>query len=87
MATNDDPYQALRAWLDDAAANVRSNWGSVTELQGPFGVHGVWYGTDARNGEYAVVGFTLPDGFYADLGDDVVGELAGIRVFRDPDVG
>ena len=59
-------------------------WGGIIDRD--FGVHlNTEYLSD-QEGEYVVIGFVLPDGFYAEVNDDTYGLLCGFRIYRE-DVG
>ena len=70
-------------WL---AANVRENWG-VEKVESVFGTHGVVYTSaddseEPEEGDYATIGFVLPDGLYAEIESGTYGELQGIRIYK-----
>lgn len=44
------------------------------------GVHGVTYVYD-EVGEYAVIGYNLPQGMYAEIDGNTYGEMQGVRVY------
>lgn len=76
----------LFAWLEVAVAKVREVWDvdplmRLAEVQGPFGMHGVSYGEDDE-GEYATIGFTLPDDIYAEIEGETYAQLQGFRFYR-----
>jgi len=55
------------------------------QVSGPFGVHGIMYGNDDYDGggEFASVGFTLPDEIYAEIEDGTYGQLNAFRIYLD----
>ena len=69
-------------WLATVVAELRDRWGQVDKFGGPFGDHGVVYG-ESDEGEFATVGFTLPDDVYAVIEGDTYAELQGFRIFRE----
>lgn len=71
----------LFTWLEHLRA--RFERGERPPLvDGPFGRHGVAYGTEGGDA-FAVVGFCLPDGVYAESAEAGYGygELCGLRIF------
>jgi hypothetical protein len=46
-----------------------------------FGRLSLDFGEHESEGEYVIVGFMLPDGVYAEVGDRVYGQLQGFRIF------
>lgn len=91
MARPEGNYSAVNgdnplfAWLGEAVSLVQRAWGPeserLAEIRGPFGIHGIQYGADDE-GEYAVIGFTLPDDIYAEVEGDTYAQLEGFRIYR-----
>ncbi|MHB1712222.1 MAG: hypothetical protein ACYCV7_12585 [Acidimicrobiales bacterium] len=76
-----DPNQQLYGFLGDVRARLAAGERPM-QVSGPFGVHGMGYGEE--DGEaYAVIGFALPDGVYAETDGGTYGELQGFRIFID----
>jgi hypothetical protein len=62
--------------------------GRPDQIVGPFGAHGVTYGTDEDGEPYATVGFVLPgDEVFAEIEDGTYGSLCGFRVYLDSGEG
>jgi hypothetical protein len=77
-----DPGTVFCDWLVGLPEAVS---GRPDLLVGPFGAHGVTYGTDEDGEAYATVGFSLPgDEVFAELCDATYGSLCGFRVYLDP---
>ena len=80
-----DPGTVFCDWLVGLPEAVS---GRPDLLVGPFGAHGVTYGTDEDGDPYAMVGFVLPgDEVFAELCNATYGSLCGFRVYLDPAVG
>ena len=82
-----DPNQQLYGFLGDVRARLAVGERPM-QVSGPFGTHSMGYGED--DGEaYAVVGFALPDGVYAETDGGTYGELQGwlaaVTPLRDSD--
>lgn len=45
------------------------------------GSHKVYYDTDLDGDDYAVIGYKLPEGVYAELSDATYGTLQGFRIY------
>jgi hypothetical protein len=75
------PNQQLYYWLEDVRSRLDAGE-RPDRITGPFGTHGVVYGEEDGE-EYAVIGFALPDGIFAEVdeGAHTYGELYGFRVF------
>lgn len=56
---------------------ITHEWGSLVGLNGI----GLTYGED-EEGEYVVLGFALPEGWFAEIEDGTYGELQGFRIYR-----
>ena len=74
-----DPGTTFHDWVAGLPEAVS---GRPDQLAGPFGVHGVRYGTDEDGDPYAMVGFVLPgDEVFAELCNATYGSLCGFRVY------
>ena len=67
---------------------VRTHWDRMALIDSAFGVLGVQFvsaenSEESEFGDYAVVGFTLPAGVYAEIEDSTYGVLQGLRIYRD----
>jgi len=77
-----DPGTVLYDWL----ASLEEKCASRPEIiVGPFGTHGVLYEEDEDGESYALVGFVLPDGVFAEIECETYGRLAGWRVYLEPE--
>lgn len=78
-----DASSVLYGWLHDVRGRLVTGE-RPDQVEGPFGRHGVSYGEE--DGEvFAVVGFCLPDGIFAEIDSDTYGTLCGFRIFLDPE--
>ena len=83
-----DPTTDFFAWLNATRDHLRANWGQIHRLESPFGIHSVEYHTPPRWPDYfgyAIIGFTLPDGVYAEIEDGTYGTLNGFRIYYTED--
>lgn len=75
----------LYTWLAEASDLIKRAWGPegerLAEIHGLDGIHGIQYGEDEA-GEYATIGFTLPDGIYGEVDGGTYGQLQGFRIYR-----
>jgi len=75
-----DPGTVMYDWL----ASLEEECASRPEIiVGPFGTHGVLYEEDDDGESYALVGFALPDGVFAEIEYGTYGCLAGWRVYLE----
>jgi len=73
-----DPGTVMYDWL----ASLEEECASRPEIiVSPFGTHGVLYKEDEDGQPYALVGFALPDGVFAEIECGTYGCLAGWRVY------
>lgn len=79
----------LSVAIDTIIESLRENeWGDVVRIETPLGVHGVTYGTDECQEEYATVGMVLGGStpgvdVYVEIEDGTYGVMQGFRIYRE----
>lgn len=66
--------EKLEAALANGSRPTSFRWHDFSES-------GITYETDEEDNPYALVGYNLPDGVYAEIDDGTFGTLQGIRIY------
>jgi len=72
--------EAVRTALTEAEWGT---WGGLTAAPDTYGVNLDCEYAEDGEGQYAVIGFALPDDFFAEIDGGTYGALFGFRIYRE----
>ena len=74
-------FRTLEAARASLATEAWGTWSGITDIDNGADLN-CEYGEDAE-GQYALLGFVLPDDFYAEIDGGTYGTLFGFRIYRE----